>query len=157
LSSLSSLGFVSFCPHTHRPPQICLPSISNLHRMWSCFPFSSLFGSFQKMAFNFIVISLNPLFYWFIACMFLIVFPWFLISSLYEGRLFVCLFCLSCWDLPNHGASFHTFGTVGKPLMTRGYWFDFIMFQPMVEKFLNTKHYRGILVDSQYCWKPLNE
>ncbi len=43
-------------------------------------------------------------------------------KSTYEERLFVCfvLFCLSCGDLPNHNASCHILGTVGKPLMSKG-------------------------------------
>ncbi len=34
-----------------------------------------------------------------------------------EGCLLVCL---SRWNLPNHNASCHTFGTFGKPLKSRG-------------------------------------
>jgi hypothetical protein len=62
----------------------------------------------------------------------------------------VCLkiVCLSCEDLPNHAAFCHAFGIIGKPLMSRGapnwfflfVWIDEyfgIMFQPIVEKWLN--------------------
>jgi hypothetical protein len=40
-------------------------------------------------------------------------------TSIYEN---VCLFvCLSwCWSLPNHEASCYVFGTIGKPLMSKG-------------------------------------
>lgn len=40
------------------------------------------------------------------------------------------LFCLSCSDLPKHGASFHNLGTIGKPLISskRVHWVGFIMF-----------------------------
>ncbi len=47
------------------------------------------------------------------------------------------LFCLSCWDLPNHGASCCTLGIIGKPLMSRGAPIGFISFQPTVESLLN--------------------
>jgi hypothetical protein len=45
--------------------------------------------------------------------------------SMKEG----CLFCLSCSDLPNHAASCHTLGTVGKPAMGRGVltWFHGVL------------------------------
>jgi len=44
-------------------------------------------------------------------------------TYVYEERLFACfiyLFCLSHWDLPNHGASCRTLGTIGKPSMDKG-------------------------------------
>jgi hypothetical protein len=44
--------------------------------------------------------------------------------SIYEWNLFVCFvcfFCLSHWDIPNHDASCHAFATIGNPsMMTRG-------------------------------------
>jgi hypothetical protein len=53
-----------------------------------------------------------------------------------------CLFCLPHWDLPNHGTSCHTLDNiVGKPLMSRGALFGFIMFWPMSEKLLNFEQF----------------
>jgi hypothetical protein len=39
-------------------------------------------------------------------------------SRIYLQRKRACLFCLSCSDLPKHGASFHNLGTIGKPLIS---------------------------------------
>jgi hypothetical protein len=36
-------------------------------------------------------------------------------QSMYEGRLFLCLFHLSHWNLSNQSASYHDLGTIGKP------------------------------------------
>jgi hypothetical protein len=36
-------------------------------------------------------------------------------QSIYEGRLFLCLSCLSDWNLSNQSASYHNLGTIGKP------------------------------------------
>lgn len=37
-----------------------------------------------------------------------------------EDQLFVCLFCSSSSDPPNHNASSCAFGIVGKTLMSKG-------------------------------------
>ncbi len=46
-----------------------------------------------------------------------------------EDQLFVCLFCSSSLDLPNHNASSCAFGIVGKPLMSNGApsWFHNVL------------------------------
>jgi hypothetical protein len=87
---------------------------------------------------------------------------------IYHWRKVVCLFSLSHLDLPNHSASCHALGTIGKPLMSRGvHRVRFIMFRPTVQKLLNiehfvqwklilikTKNYRGISAHSSYFGKP---
>ncbi len=43
--------------------------------------------------------------------------------KIYLWRKVVCLYhfvCLSCWDLPSHGASWCVLNTIGKPLMSTG-------------------------------------
>jgi hypothetical protein len=41
---------------------------------------------------------------------------------IYIWRKFFCLFCFSCWNIPNHGAFCHALGNVGKPSTHRGAW-----------------------------------
>jgi hypothetical protein len=86
--------------------------------------------------------------------------------------------CLSHLDLPNHSASCHALGTIGKPLMSRGvhqvrfimFRVGFIMFWPTMQKLLNNEHfvqwkliliksknYRGIPAQSWYFWKAFSE
>jgi hypothetical protein len=48
---------------------------------------------------------------------------------MYKGRLFV-------HEIPNHGASCHDLGTIGKPSIIMVHQVDFIMFQPIMEKLL---------------------
>jgi hypothetical protein len=37
-------------------------------------------------------------------------------------KIFMNVVCLSCWDLPNQGASCNALGTSGNSLMTKGAW-----------------------------------
>ncbi len=66
--------------------------------------------------------------------------------SIKEGCLFG-LFCLSCWDLPNHGASCCTLGIIAKPLMSRGApnWFHIF------------STYSGVVIEYWRWWKKLHQ
>ncbi len=66
--------------------------------------------------------------------------------SIKEGCL-SGLFCLSCWDLPNHGASCCTLGFIGKPLMSRGApnWFHIF------------STYSGVVIEYCRWWKKLHQ
>jgi len=68
------------------------------------------------------------------------------VLSIKEGCLFG-LFCLSCWDLPIHGAYCCTLGIIGKPLMSRGApnWFH---------KFST---YTGVVIEYWRWWKKLHQ
>jgi hypothetical protein len=40
-------------------------------------------------------------------------------KDIYILRKVLCLFCFSCWDLPNHDVAYYVLGTIGKPSLSR--------------------------------------
>jgi hypothetical protein len=64
------------------------------------------------------------------------------------------LFCLSCWDLPNHTASCHALGAVGNsPRWLGVYWLGFIVSWPWVYQGNGfTLWYTGSMVKAWKCF-----
>ncbi len=59
--------------------------------------------------------------------------------AIYQLRKIICLFCLSHWDLPNHGVIHCALGMLQSPQWWVGlHWGGgFIMFRPKVQKLMN--------------------
>jgi len=51
-----------------------------------------------------------------------------IVLPIYEGRLFVC-FCLSHWDVSNHGTFGHALCTIENPSISRDAltWFHYVL------------------------------
>ncbi len=49
-------------------------------------------------------------------------------ALVYAWKMTICLYCLSCWGLPNHGAVLHVFGIIGNQLMNNNAWCGFVIY-----------------------------
>ncbi len=78
-------------------------------------------------------------------------------NQIYLWNKVVC-FILSCWDLPNHGASCHALGIFKKLSMNGVHQLGLRLFGSMVRKLLLLNHFfNGIWVHSWCCWKSLDK
>jgi len=70
---------------------------------------------------------------------------WALQLNFYMWTKVVCLFCLSHWDPPNHGASHHALGMIGKPSISTG----------ALRWFVNVKNYNARIINYWVFFKEI--
>jgi hypothetical protein len=62
-------------------------------------------------------------------------------------RKIVCLFCLSHWDLPNHGTFHHALNMIGKPVISKG----------ALRWFVNVNNYNARIINYWVFSKKFNK